>query len=165
MQEKSKFISGNENLLPVVTPELIGTFVDGVSDRAGIGRRDQKSVVGRLLEEVVELALAAGVAPGKIYEHVTDSLHNQALKASRKTGKTVFPSQVQDVGVDEEGVGGECADVSLILKDFCWVAKIHDLEQLEAKKNQWFMGLGEYNVAQNGCIYRVKPHIKTEDVK
>lgn len=145
----------------LVTPRLIGEFVDGVSDRAGVARRTPKAVAGRLLEEVVELALAAGVAPGKIFEHVTDSLHNQALKASRKTDKTVFPSQLQEVEGDEEGIPGECADVSMVFKDFCWVAKVEGLDKIEAEKNQRFTRLGDYNVAPNGCIYRHKPHVKT----
>lgn len=141
---------------------MIGTFVDGVSDRASVARRTSAAVAGRLLEEVVELALAAGVAPGKVFEHVMDSLHNQALKASCKAGKTMFPSQLQDAPGDEEGVAGECADVSLILKDFCWVAGIKDLSQTEAAKSAWFMGLDNYDVAPNGCIYRKKAHIKTQ---
>lgn len=145
----------------LVTPRLIGEFVDGVSDRAGVARRTPKAVAGRLLEEIVELALAAGVEPGRIFEHVTDSLHNQALKASRKVGRTLFPSQLQDVEGDDEGVAGECADVSMVFKDFCWVAKVENLDQIEAEKNQRFTQLGDYNVLANGCIYRHKPHVKT----
>lgn len=151
----------NISELPCVTPQMIGMFVDSISDRAGVSRRTPAAVAGRLLEEVVELALASGVAPGKVLEHVMDSLHNQALKASRIAGKTVFPSQLQEVAPDEEGVAGECADISLILKDFCWVAGVKNLEQIEAGKNAWFMGLGSYNVASSGCIYRIKPHVKT----
>ena len=108
-----------------------------------------------------QLALAAGVEPGRIFEHVTDSLHNQALKASRKVGRTLFPSQLQDVEGDDEGVAGECADVSMVFKDFCWVAKVENLDQIEAEKNQRFTQLGDYNVLANGCIYRHKPHVKT----
>lgn len=147
--------------LPLVTPALIGSFIDGVSDDAAIPRRSPAAVAGRLLEEAVELALAAGVSPGKVFEHVTDSLHNQALKASRVMQTTVFPSQLHNMPKDEEGVAGECADISLILKDFCWVAGIQNLDLIESKKNAWFMGLGAYNVAPNGCIYRIKPHIQT----
>jgi hypothetical protein len=82
----------------------VGTFIDCVAGKA----RTLSAVAGRLLEEFVELCLAAGLSPGKLMGHVVDALHNQALKASATGRATVFPSQIV---ADSAEIPDECADV------------------------------------------------------
>ena len=133
------------------TAKVIGSFVDSVAGTT----RTPAAVAGRLLEEMVELALASGLSVGAIMEHVTDSLHNQSLKATSKEGRTVFPSQLL---ADSSELAEECADVSIILKDLCHVAKI-DLAPVEAGKWAQFTQK-QFRVSPNGTIYAVKPHIQ-----
>lgn len=138
-----------------VDQEEIGEFIDKVSKNAEVPLRKPVAVAGRLIEEVVELALAAGLSPGKIFEHVTDALHNQALKAS--TESTVFPSQLEaDTGFLE--CAEEAADVSLFLKDFCHVVGF-DLDFHETIKWNKFKAK-TFRVMPSGVVYAVKPHVK-----
>lgn len=132
------------------TPEIIGSFVDSVAGKT----RTPAAVAGRLLEEIVELALDAGLDAGKIMGHVTDSLHNQALKATEAAGRTVFPSQISG---NPGELGEECADASILLKDLCYVANI-DLAPIESDKWARFTQK-KFRVSANGTIYAVKPHI------
>lgn len=129
----------------------VGAFVDGVAGPV----RTPAAVAGRLLEEAVELALAAGATTGDIFGHVADALHNQALKASHE-GPTVFPSQLVPVTSIEE-LSEECADVHLLLMDLCHVARI-ELGPVAAKKWAKFTAK-RFRVADNGTIYAVKPHV------
>lgn len=115
----------------IVSSEEIGKFVDSIAGNS----RTTSAVAGRLIEEVVELGLAAGLTAGQILAHVTDSLYNQSIKASHQSGKTVFPSRlVASCGdADHDEMADECADVSLILKDLCYIAKV-DLHPIERRK-------------------------------
>lgn len=138
------------NCLPL-EPTEVGAFIDGV---AGKGRAP-KAVTGRLLEEVVELALAAGLCPGAIFGHVADALHNQALKSSAVLGQTVFPTELTGEG---DALSEECADVSILLKDLCHVAGGIDLPRAERAKWAKFTQK-TFRVASSGVIYATKPHI------
>jgi len=144
----------NDNNQAAPTSLIVGSFIDSVAGK----RRSPAAVTGRLIEEVVELGLSAGLTPGSIMEHVADALHNQSLKASAVNGKTVFPSQLTIGNIDE--IAEECADVSLLLKDLCHVAKI-DLP--EEENNKWSKFIQkEFKVSKSGTIYAVKPHIKSD---
>ena len=135
-----------------VESQEIGSFIDSVAGTF----RTPSAVAGRLLEETVELALDAGLTAGEIMAHIADALHNQALKASAAAGKTVFPSQVSG---KSKGLGQECADVSLVLKDLCHVAKV-DLPAEERAKFEVFK-TKVFWVSPQGTVYAVKGHIQT----
>ncbi|WP_341744755.1 hypothetical protein [Azonexus hydrophilus] len=135
----------------VPTTATVGAFIDLVAGQ----RRTPAAVAGRLTEEVVELALAAGLSAGQVMGHVADALHNQSLKATETQAKTVFPSQLSG---DKGELAEECADVSLVLKDLCHVAHV-DLPGEEADKWDRFTKK-QFRVGPSGTIYAVKPHIK-----
>lgn len=128
----------------------VGAFIDSVAGT----RRTPGAVAGRLVEEVVELALSAGLTAGQIMAHTADALHNQALKASRACDRTVFPSQLLEA---RSALPAECADVSLVLKDLCHVTRV-DLALEEAMKWHSFTTM-EFRVSESGTLYAVKPHI------
>jgi NTP pyrophosphatase (non-canonical NTP hydrolase) len=133
-----------------VTSADVGSFVDSVAGTI----RSPAAVAGRALEEMVELCLAASLTSGQIMEHVADALHNQALKATVGAGITVFPSQLQ---ASPHELAEECADVSLVLKDLCHVAKI-DLDAEEIKKYTKFVKK-TFRVSTTGTLYATKPHV------
>lgn len=135
----------------VPSTATVGAFIDSVAGQ----RRTPAAVAGRLTEEVVELALAAGLSAGQVMGHVADALHNQSLKATEVQAKTVFPSQLAG---DKTELAEECADVSLVLKDLCHVAHV-DLPGEETAKWGRFTKK-TFRAAQGGTIYAVKPHIK-----
>lgn len=135
----------------VPSTATVGAFIDSVAGQ----RRTPAAVAGRLTEEVVELALAAGLSAGQVMGHVADALHNQSLKATEVQAKTVFPSQLAG---DKTELAEECADVSLVLKDLCHVAHV-DLPSEETAKWGRFTKK-QFRVGQSGTIYAVKPHIK-----
>jgi NTP pyrophosphatase (non-canonical NTP hydrolase) len=137
----------------MATSAEIGAFVDAIAGKT----RSPSAVAGRLLEEAVELALAAGLSTGEVLSHVADSLHNQALKASATSGVTVFPSKL---AADPSELAEECADVSLILKDLCHVAAI-DLAPIEAAKWSKFKEK-KFRVSETGTLYAIKPHINPD---
>lgn len=134
-----------------VSEDQIGGFIDSVAGKV----RTPAAVAGRLLEETVELGLAAGLGASEIMGHVADALHNQALKASQKAAKTVFPSQLV---ADRNELAEECADVSLVLKDLCWVASVN-LSDEEIRKFDKFKKK-EFAVTPKGTVYEVKSHIQ-----
>jgi len=131
--------------------QIVGNFVDSIAGKV----RTPAAVAGRALEEMVELASAAGLSAGEIMGHVMDSLHNQALKATVVAGKTVFPSEL--AGSQAE-LAEECADVRIVIKDLCHVAGI-DPDPVETAKWDAFTKK-QFRVTPKGTIYAVKPHIK-----
>lgn len=135
----------------VPSTATVGAFIDSVAGQ----RRTPAAVAGRLTEEVVELALAAGLSAGQVMGHVADALHNQSLKATEAQAKTVFPSQLAG---DKGELAEECADVSLVLKDLCHVAHV-DLPAEETAKWGRFIKK-QFRVGPSGTVYAVKPHIK-----
>ncbi len=139
-----------------ITSDQVGTFVDSVAGKA----RTPAAVAGRLLEEVVELGLAAGLNAGQIMAHVADALHNQALKDSARQGATVFPSQIRTAPAE---LSEECADVGLMLKDLCYVAGV-DLDAQEVEKHNKFVKK-TFRVSPSGTLYAVKPHAITAEGK
>lgn len=130
--------------------KIVGDFIDGVAGK----QRTPSAVAGRLIEEATELCLASGLSAGDILAHVTDALHNQALKATLKNGQTVFPSEVVD---SLDALPEECADVSLVLKDLAHVANInlHQQEQIKWEK----FTQKSFRVSDQGTVYAIKPHI------
>jgi len=142
----------------MVTQEDIGSFVDSIAGKV----RTPSAVAGRLLEEVVELCLAAGMKSGDIYGHVTDALHNQCLKESERTGKTIFPSQLVAKFASAEDqfkeMAEESADVGLVHKDFCHVAHINQEHEENTKHAKFIQKT--FRIAENGTLYAVKSHIK-----
>jgi NTP pyrophosphatase (non-canonical NTP hydrolase) len=130
-----------------VTVQMIGSFVDAAAGTS----RSVASVAGRLIEEAVELGLAAGLPASQIMERVIDSLAKQAAKASRAQGLQVLPS---DLKSNISDLGGECGDVGLILKDVCHVAGI----DLDAEENTKFDKLknAKIKVDENGTISTIK---------
>lgn len=135
----------------VPSTAAVGAFIDSVAGQ----HRTSAAVAGRLTEEVVELALAAGLSAGQILGHVADALHNQSLKATEVQARTVFPSRLAG---DKGELAEECADVSLVLKDLCHVAHV-DLPAEEISKWRRFTKK-QFRVAPSGTLYAVKPHIK-----
>lgn len=133
------------------TAITVGNFIDAIAGQ----RRTPAAVAGRLIEEAVELALAAGLPAGQIMVHVADALHNESLKAGRDKKKTVFPSELTGSTGD---LAEECADVSLVLKDLCHVACI-DIVSAETTKWSQFTK-NQFRIGQSGTLYAVKPHIK-----
>lgn len=131
----------------------VGQFVDSVAGNV----RTPAAAAGRLLEEVVELGLEAGLSAAQIMAHVADSLHNQSLKVSARQGKTIFPSQV---GCESGDVSAECADVLVFLKDLCHVAGV-DLDLVERTKWEAFTRK-TFHVTSSGVIYAKKPHVVSD---
>lgn len=140
----------------MATATEIGTFIDQVAGQ----KRKPSDVAGRLIEEVTELCLSAGLTAGDIMAHVVDALHNQALKAS-KDGDTVFPSALHTQSDQDDGIPGECADVSIVLKDFCHVAQVAlDFEE-NLKWARFTRKTNQYRVTPEGTVYLVKTHVKS----
>ena len=143
----------------VMTDATVGTFIDSVAGT----KRTPKAVAGRLLEEVVELCLAANVKPEEIFMHVTDALHNQTLKASHAANATVFPSGLMEhtktYRSDQSELVDEIADVSLVLRDLRYVMQgfRHDV----AEQEKWKLFTQKsFKVTPSGVVYARKPHIK-----
>ncbi len=136
-----------------VPPSIIGGFVDSIAGKS----RTPQALAGRLLEEMIELCMATGLSHGDIMMHVTDAMHNQALKDSRKQGKTVFPSaHVSEFSKEE--VAEEIADVGLVLKDLVYVTGVNQNAE-EVKKWSKFTRK-QFRVSDKGTLYAVKAHIK-----
>lgn len=134
-----------------VSTSAIGNFVEGIAGKI----RTPTALAGRLPEEAVDLGLASGLSAGAILAHVADSLHNQSLKVSRRQYKTIFPSELPPVPSE---IAEERADVSLVLKDLCYVAAVA-LDQAESIK---FAAYADktFRVSAKGTLYAVKPHVQ-----
>lgn len=122
--------------------------------------RTPRALAARALDEMVELALAAGMSPGDIYAAVGDSLHNQALKASRTRGCTVFPSELAQAPNCSE-MASELAGTMTVLKDFAFVGGI-DLPR--AEHAHWTAlnthPRSEYYADSVGTLRLSKPHVE-----
>lgn len=141
------------------TAHEVGKFIDEQTKTSKY-KRQPVDVTGRLIEEVVELALHVGLTVGQINEHVTDAIYNQAAKLSHKLAKTIFPSEL-DLYMDNStvAIADEVADVLLVSKDLIYVLDI-------TQTIDWAMGhkwsefiKKEFNVSAHGCLYAKKPHI------
>jgi hypothetical protein len=141
-----------------VRPDDIGLFVDFIGTRFDVPRRTPQAIAMRALEECVELCLATGAHPGAIHLVVGDSLANQALKASRVTGKTVFPSEVSEE-YDAKEVGGEAADVLLCLRDLEYVAGVDVEHHAHRKFNLLRAAQDELYMSPSGTVRKRKPHV------
>lgn len=132
---------------------IVGTFIDGVSNAAGVTRRTAPAVAGRFIEEAVELCLAAGLGPDQIMSHVMDSIHNQVGKAGRRAGRVIYPSQYKEDASLEE-LGEEMADCSLVLKDLAYIVGV-DIATQENIKWAAFTQR-QFNVSPSGTLYAIK---------
>lgn len=136
-----------------LTPEIIGKFIDSITENSGIARRTPASVAGRFIEEAVELCLAAGLDPNTIMGHVMDSIHNQCGKLGRRKNIVLYPSQHHPVPEAEE-MAEELADCHLLLKDFAFIS---GLDYTEAERVKWAkFTRRKFNVGPNGTVYAIK---------
>lgn len=136
---------------PDLTGKTISDFIDMKSGRT----RSHGAIAGRLVEEVVELALACGVSTQDIMGHINDATFNQCVKAGRASGKTIFPSTLTDTDPD---VPGEIADVSIILKDLAHCCQVNIPTEEHIKWDKFIQK--DFHVSDNGTLYAVKPHIQ-----
>jgi NTP pyrophosphatase (non-canonical NTP hydrolase) len=141
-------------------PNIVGEAADKVP---GADKRTVAGVVGRLLEEAVELALEAGLPTGEIYAHVTDSIYNQYVKASKVTGSIIYPSTKldDDPWAFRAEVAGEIGDVAVMLMDVAHRAGI-DYEAARQAKIQSFITKvdeGKFYANDKGLLYVRKPHM------
>lgn len=133
------------------TAQQIGAFMKS----KGGGHRTPRAVAGRLLEEMVELALSCGLSTGDIFSHVTDALYNQSLKLSVQTKHTVFPSELTEPYTNAPS---ELADVGIHLKDLAYVLNV---DQTKAESEKWADFIQrDFKVSKGGTLYAKKPHIK-----
>lgn len=141
-----------------VHPVEIGSLVDWITQNS---RRSPVKVARRVLEECVEMCLAAGTTPQEILTGVSDSLHNQALKASATDNVTVFPSQIKAIFSRRELIK-EIADVYLVLADLMYVSGISP-SSVYASSREKFKRLSDPSAqfATDGhTFYLRKPHVK-----
>lgn len=137
----------------------IGPLVDKITSN---NRRKPARVATRALEEMTEVALAAGASATEILAAVSDAIHNQCLKASIASGVTVFPSQlVARYNMDD--VISELGDARLCLNDLEYVCGIDPswsatAEALKFQKLQ-ATPLSQFNT-DGQTFYLVKPHVK-----
>ena len=142
-----------------ITPEEVGNFIDGIVEHTDdfidgkIRRRQPRDVVGRLIEEIVELGLATALTPDQIMSHVMDSIHNQVGKAGRRAGRVIYPSQYLEMA-SKEDIAEEAADCSLLLKDLAFVAKINIPEEEERKWANFTKR--KFKVSDHGTLYAIK---------
>ena len=137
----------------IVTSEVVGNFIDGVAGKI----RTPATVAGRLMEEAVELCLAAGLEPNDIMGHVTDSIFNQCSKISVAEDKTCFPSRHGN-RYNAEELGEEMADVQLLLRDLEHITG-HLIEQNVTRKWAKFI-TKTFWVSPKGVGYAIKNHIR-----
>lgn len=132
----------------------------------GAGRRTIPSVVGRALEECVELCLAAGVDTGAIYSHVTDSLYNQYVKHSKAQGRLIYPSTLvsPNPALYLNNIAEESADVIIRLMDVAHVANVDIPAAYERKLHEfeYKVDSGAFYTDDRGNLYVHKPHLDVE---
>lgn len=136
----------------------VGQLADSVP---GSDLRTTATVSGRLLEEAVELCLAAGLTSQEIMGHVVDSLQNQYLKLAVKVERTVFISE-RTVAAQFGSVADEVADLQLMLADLCHVANVDPAVEYDRKFQVYRSAIqrGEFYANRRGLLYRRKPHVK-----
>lgn len=136
-----------------ITSETVGNFIDDVAGKF----RKPSAVVGRLIEEAVELGLAADLTPEEIMGHVNDSIFNQCVKVTELEEKSCFPSRYGRRGNLKDLIE-EAADVGLLLKDLAHVANFCQ-DSAEAKKWDAFTKK-QFWVSPKGVVYGRSRHIK-----
>jgi hypothetical protein len=112
------------------------------------------AIVGRLLEETVELAYAAGLDSKDIMGHVMDVIHNEAKKAD------TYPT-LMDKNYNNEETIVEMADCQMWYQfiKYHWFSEQEE-EQIDAgevEKAKLFQKLYDENrlyISQDGKIYR-----------
>lgn len=135
----------------------IGEATDTV---LGADKRTVAGVAGRLLEEVVELCLAAGLSTEQIYGHATDSIYNQYVKLSKNSGAIQYPSAYK-FQFSKEDLAGEIGDVRVMLEDVAHRAGLNADLCFEDRKLAFFQKVkeGRFYANNKGLLYVRKPHM------
>lgn len=135
----------------------IGKATDQVP---GSEKRTVASVAGRLLEEVVELCLAAGLTTEQIYGHATDSIYNQYVKVSKASGGILYPSSYR-FQFNKEELAGEIGDVRVMLEDVAYRAGLSCDFCYEDRKLAFYQKVkdGRFYANEKGLLYVRKPHM------
>lgn len=135
----------------------IGPLVDKIT---GNTRRKPARVATRAVEEMAEVALAAGASAQEIVAAVMDAIHNQCLKAS--TQATVFPSTLNPQFSRAE-LTKELGDIRLCLNDLEYVSGIDPVSSAAAETAKFQLlastPLSQFNT-DGQTFYLVKPHIR-----
>lgn len=135
----------------------IGPLVDKIT---GNNRRKPARVATRAIEEMTEVALAAGASAQEIVAAVMDAIHNQCLKAS--TQATVFPSQLTQLFSRRE-VTKELGDIRLCLNDLEYVCGIDPVSSAAAETAKYnLLAATPLNLfsTDGQTFYLKKDHIK-----
>lgn len=132
--------------MSALSSKEIGQYIDAL----GGGGRTAAAVAGRLLDETVELCLATGLSEAEVLEVVQKAL-------AHEVSKNIQPQNQCDTfrsSASKASMAGECGDIGLILKDFCYITKIN----LEASEIDKFAKLKERKVivAPNGTVTTIK---------
>lgn len=114
----------------------------------------------RALDEMVEVCLAAEAIPADILSVVMDALANQALKASERQGRTIFPSELRET-LEPRELGAEMAGTIAVLKHLAGRVGI-DLPAAEAE--HW-IGLQaipreRFYTDKRGTLRQRKSHVR-----
>lgn len=144
-------------LIPI-TKDMVGSLVDRICKNS---KRDPAAVAGRILEEAVELCAAAGLSNADILIHVTDALHNEALKCSKRLGHTRFPSQVLNKP-SQADIKAELGDMRLCMLDMQYLVNTpnFEIEQHIATKFTDLQDHADQYVTNNGStFYKKKDHV------
>lgn len=137
--------------------ECVGHAADLV---LGSEKRTVAGVAGRLLEEVVELCLAAGLTTEQIYGHATDSIYNQYVKVSKASGGILYPSSYR-FQFNKEELAGEIGDVRVMLEDVAYRAGLSCDFCYEDRKLAFYQKVkdGRFYANEKGLLYVRKPHM------
>lgn len=128
-----------------------------------------KDIVGRGLEEFVELCLEVGMDTGRIYNHVNDSVHNQCVKMARFAKMPIlYPSRFFTdaplLPFDRKEIVGEMVDVTLLLKYALGLINIDEQKFEEAQVAKWTKFTNSSNgfhVGPTGMLYMKKAHTES----
>lgn len=107
----------------------------------------------RLLEEAVELCLAAGTRPGDIILGVTDALANEAMKQGCR------PSTILPASPVPGDIAGEIADVAMLTALVKHLAHVGDDEITAARDTklerlETAIAAGRLIITPDGRLYR-----------
>jgi hypothetical protein len=139
-----------------VTILEVGKFVDEKTEDIRPVIRSYKDVVGRLIEEVTELAIESRMSAGEIFAHVADALANEARKFKNDV---VYPSELVLIKGPRtiDDVLNEAVDVALILRDVVYRLNISEEKFNELQREKWNKFTGcNFKISSKGCLYAIK---------
>lgn len=176
-QLASELLAENWTAVPSNRREgfLDGSLAEALLSVPGTERASLQTMVGRCLEEAVELCLASGMSVGEIQNHVHDSIFNQFLKEGSRLKKTCFPSQGLEQAnatpyAKAQAVLGELADLliqieyihhrlSEFVSEGIEIPSLVDAYNSKAAEIVSSILEGEFHAATSGNLYRKKPHV------